>query len=541
MRGERILLLIEAKDLSFSYGDKLIYKGMNFRLMEGEHIALVGKNGAGKSTFLKLLTGKLLPDGGSIEKKKSLHVGVIEQHLHFGSHQTIYSFMKSAFQPLLDAEKRMNKLAEKMSRPDVDQECLEAYGELQDLLITHDFYTIDARISEMADGLGLSAIGMETTTDRMSGGQLTKLCLARLLLEAPEMLLLDEPTNYLDTAHIVWLTDYLKNYPHAFIVVSHDTGFLNAISGIVYHLENHELVRYIGNYQSFLKQHEARVAQQDIAFRQQQREIRKLETYIQKNKVRTATARQAKSREKVLSKIERLDPPETARKPKFHFHVDREPVRILFTTDHLSVGYDEALLPPIDLKIIRGEKVAIVGHNGIGKTTFLRTLLGELAPLAGKVSTGDRVQPAYFSQLSKPPAETPLEWMKDQFPQLDVQVLRRHLAQCGVFAEHMRQPMQTLSGGEETKVRISRLMLLKSNVLIFDEPTNHLDVEAKAALSEALENYQGTILVVSHEQEFYERWVSRVWDIEDWSAGRKTFSENDTLPVSGDRTIRNRN
>lgn len=519
------MLLIEAKNLSFSYGDRLIYKDMNFRLMEGEHIALVGKNGAGKSTFLKLLTGMLLPDSGIIEKKRDLHVGVIEQHLHFGRDQTIYSFMKSAFQPLLDAEQRMNALAEKMSRPDADQAYLEEYGELQDLLTANDFYTIDARISEMADGLGLSAIGMDTTTDRMSGGQLTKLCLAKLLLEAPEMLLLDEPTNYLDTAHIVWLTDYLKNYPHAFIVVSHDTGFLNKISDIVYHLENHELVRYIGNYQSFLNQHEARVEQQEIAFRQQQREIKKLETYIQKNKVRTATARQAKSREKVLNKIERLDPPESVRKPSFHFHVDHEPVRNLFTAEHLSVGYDAPLLPPIDFKIIRGEKIAIVGHNGIGKTTFLKTLLGELPPLKGKVVTGDRVQPAYFSQLSSPSAKTPLEWMKDQFPTLDEQVLRRHLAQCGVYAEHMRQPMRTLSGGEETKVRIGRLMLQKSNVLIFDEPTNHLDVDAKAALSEALGNYEGTVVVVSHEQSFYARWVNRVWDIEDWSSRERTVHE----------------
>lgn len=516
------MLLIEAKNMSFSYGDKLIYKEMNFRLMEGEHIALVGKNGAGKSTFLKLLTGQLLPDGGSIEKKRNLHVGVIEQHLHFGNEHSIYTFMKSAFQPLLNAEKRMNDLTEKMQDPSVDEACIEEYGQLQDFLMTNDFYTIDARISEMADGLGLSAIGMETTVDRMSGGQLTKLCLAKLLLQAPEMLLLDEPTNYLDVAHIEWLTDYLRSYRHAFIVVSHDTAFLNRISEFVYHLENHELVRYVGNYQSFLKQHEARAEQQEIAFRQQQREIKKLETYIQKNKVRTATARQAKSREKTLSKIERIDPPATVQKPKFHFKVDKEPVRVIFSAEQVQVGYDQPLLPSIDLRIMRGDKVALVGHNGIGKTTFLKTLLGLIPVLSGKVMTGDRVMPGYFAQLSAPPEQTPLEWMKDQFPQLEEKVLRQHLAQCGVFAEHMRQPMSTLSGGEETKVRIGRLMLQKSNVLIFDEPTNHLDVEAKEVLSEALEKYNGTVLVVSHESSFYERWVTKVWDIEDWSRKEQT-------------------
>lgn len=511
------MLLVEAKDLSFSYGDKQIYNKINFRLMEGEHIALVGKNGAGKSTFLKLLTGKLLPDSGRIEKKRDLQVGVIEQHLHFEHKHTIDTFMKSAFQPLLDAEERMQELARKMQNSNVEEAWMEEYGRLQDILLAHDFYTIDARVSEMADGLGLSAIGMETPVSRMSGGQLTKLCLARLLLEAPDMLLLDEPTNYLDVAHIDWLTDYLRRYPHAFIVVSHDTDFLDRISQFVYHLENHDLIRYVGNYGDFLKQHEARMKQQEIAFRQQQREIKKLETYIQKNKVRTATARQAKSREKVLNRIHRIDPPASVHRPRFHFSLSGQPVRIIFSAEHVRVGYDKPLLPPIDLQLIRGDKVAVTGHNGIGKTTFLKTLLGLLPPLSGKIVTGDRVLPGYFAQLSAPPVQTPIDWLKDQFPQLDEQVLRRHLAQCGVFAEHMRQPMNTLSGGEETKVRIGRLMLQKSNVLIFDEPTNHLDVDAKEALSAALEEYEGTVLVVSHEQSFYERWVTKVWDIEDWS------------------------
>lgn len=486
--------------------------------MEGEHIALVGKNGAGKSTFLKLLTGKLLPDSGTIEKKRDLHVGVIEQHLHFEKNRTIFTFLQSAFQALLDAEVKMNELADKMQGPDLTDGVIEEYGRLQELLITHDFYTIDARIREMADGLGLNAIGLDTNVGQMSGGQLTKLCLAKLLLEAPEMLLLDEPTNYLDVAHIHWLTDYLRSYPHAFIVVSHDTAFLDLISNFVYHLENHELVRYTGNYQSFLKQHEARIEQHEIAYRQQQREIKKLEAYIQKNKVRTATAKQAKSREKKLQKIERIDPPAGLQKPRFHFHVSRQPVRMVFSADQVCVGYDKQLLPPIDFKIERGERVAITGHNGIGKTTLLKTLLGEIPPLCGRIMQGERVDPGYFAQLSAPPSLTPIEWLMEQFPQTSEKELRRHLAQCGVFAEHMVRPMNTLSGGEETKVRIGRLMLQKNNVLIFDEPTNHLDIDAKAALGAALEQYDGTILLVSHERDFYEAWVTKVWNVEDWTS-----------------------
>ncbi|MFT8871224.1 MAG: ABC-F family ATP-binding cassette domain-containing protein [Sporolactobacillus sp.] len=515
------MLLIEAKQLNFSYGDKTIFQAVDFRLGEGEHIALVGQNGAGKSTFLKLITGELLADGGMLERKAALHVGVIEQHLHFQKQKTIYDVLQSAFQPLIDAEHEMNGLAESMGDPGASDELLERYGKLQEQLINQDFYTIDARIRELADGLGLTAIGLDVTVGRMSGGQLTKLSLGKLLLQQPEMLLLDEPTNYLDTAHIDWLTGYLKGYRHAFLVISHDTAFLDRIAQVVYHLENRSLTRYVGNYTSFIRQHEARQEQQAIAYRQQQREIKKLETYIQKNKARASTAKQAKSREKQLNRLDRVDPPSAVRAPHFHFHVNHQPVRVLFDMEGMRIGYDRPLFPAIDRQIVRGEKLAIIGHNGIGKTTFLRTILGELVPLAGTVHRGDRVDPGYFAQLAAPPHETALEWMKDQFPRLEDRVLRQHLAQCGVSAEHMRQSMETLSGGEESKVRIARLMLLDCNVLIFDEPTNHLDVEAKAALSEALSRYEGTVIVVSHEPPFYQSWVNKVWDVERWAVPLK--------------------
>jgi ATPase subunit of ABC transporter with duplicated ATPase domains len=485
--------------------------------MDGEHIALVGANGAGKSTFLKLISGTLLPDEGSIDRHADLTIGMIEQYQHFKESDTVYSVMQSAFQDLFDAEKKMNDLAGRMAKPDVPDAVLDTYGRLQDKLISHDFYTVDARIKEMADGLGLTAIGLHTPVKRMSGGQITKLCLARLLLEAPNMLLLDEPTNYLDTGHIDWLTSYLKAYPHAFVVVSHDTKFLNGIADFVCHLENRDLVRYVGDYDEFLRQHEARREQQQIAFRQQQHEIRKLETYIQKNKARAATAKQAKSREKQLKKIERIQPPGKIRKPRFQFKVSQEPVRLIFSMEQVRIGYEEPLLPPVDFRLKRGEKVAITGHNGIGKTTFLKTMLGMLPPLSGYVQQGDRVLPGYFAQQSDRPDKTPLDWMMDRFPDTPQQVLRTHLAQCGVFAEHMHRPMATLSGGEETKVRLSWLMMKTSNVLILDEPTNHLDTEAKQALRSALADYEGTVVLVSHERTFYESWVTKTWDIESWS------------------------
>ncbi|MCL1631771.1 ATP-binding cassette domain-containing protein [Sporolactobacillus sp. CPB3-1] len=511
------MLLIEASKVSFSYGDKRIFNEMNFRLMDGEHIALVGHNGAGKSTFLKLVLGELLPDSGQINKRQELKMGVIEQHLNFGHGKRVYECLQDAFRELFDAERAMNDLAIKMQNPEADPDFIDRYGKLQELLMTHDFYTIDAQIHEMADGLGLTAIGLDKDVSQLSGGQLTKLCLAKVLLEKPEVLLLDEPTNYLDVAHIDWLTQYLGVYPHAFIVISHDRSFLNNIAKFVYHLENQQLIRYVGNYQSYLAQHQARLQQQEIAFREQQKEIKKLETYIQKNKVRTATAKQAKSREKQLEKIVRLAPPSKSKKPVFHFRVTGQPARIIYDIENLEIGYDRPLFPCMTTKIEREEKIAIVGHNGIGKTTLLRTLLGLLKPISGKVTAGDRVQPVYFAQLSEPAGQTPLDWMMSAFPHTHQKILRQYLAQCGISAEHMQQPMNTLSGGEETKVRIARLSLEKSNVLIFDEPTNHLDASSKASLKHALAAYEGTVLIVSHEPDFYEQWITGIWNIEAWS------------------------
>lgn len=508
--------LIQAENLSHSFGDKELLKQVSFRLLSGEHIGLVGPNGAGKSTFLKLITGHLLPDEGRIVKHSKTNVGYLEQNIDLSETYTIGSFLQTAFAQLHQANDEMNRLAEQMADPNVDSAVLDRYGRIQEYLMQHDFYSLDMKVETVASGLGISSLGMDKSVTKLSGGQRTKLLLAKLLLEEPDVLLLDEPTNYLDPGHIQWLTTYLKEYPNAFILISHDTTFINDVINVVYHLEHQSLTRYPGNYEKFIKVYEMRLEQLHQAFNQQQREIEKLENYVRKNKARASTAKQAKSREKRLEKIDKIDQPTALPKPRFQFQSAKQPVRTVIETEDLVVGYQEPLLPPVNVSVVREDKVAIIGHNGIGKSTLLKTLLGECPPLDGKVSMGDRVKISYFVQQSASTDRTPLEWIGDQFPELSEKLIRQKLAQCGLLSKHIYQKMNTLSGGEEAKVRICQLMLDEGNVLILDEPTNHLDVDAKDALKEALKAYQGTILLVSHEHSFYEDWVTQVWDIEAW-------------------------
>ncbi|GGH77385.1 ATPase subunit of ABC transporter with duplicated ATPase domains [Pullulanibacillus pueri] len=510
--------LINVEGLTHGFADKFVFKNVQFRLLKNEHVGLVGPNGAGKSTLIKIMTGQLLPDEGKIEWNPKIHAGHLEQHIELQEKVTIKGFLKEAFQEHFDKERQWLTLGEQMATatPDEMERLFDQYGRLQEWLEQNDFYSIDAKIDNVADGLGLMQLGMETDVSKLSGGQRTKLLLAKLLLQQPDVLLLDEPTNYLDTGHIEWLTDYLKGYENAFLLISHDTDFMNEVVNIIYHLEHQTLTRYVGNYQSFLKQREMKEQQLQEAFNKQQKEINKLETYISKNKARASTAKQAKSREKKLQKIERIHQPTKLPRPRFKFPLGSEPVRMVFEGEEVSVGYDRPLFPTVNLKLERGEKIAIVGHNGIGKSTLLKTILGEIPPLNGNVSIGDRVKPAYFEQEVHLPNMTALDYVWEKFPEHDQKDIRAALARCGLLDVHLRQPLSSLSGGEQTKVRLCEWTLTKTNWFILDEPTNHLDVDAKDALKEALMAYKGTVLVVSHEKAFVEDWVTGVWDVEDW-------------------------
>lgn len=511
--------IVNVEQLTHTFGDKTVLSNVSFRLLPGEHVGLVGANGAGKSTLLRILTGEIIPDKGKVVWMPNVRKGYLEQHVALDDQLTIRDCLREAFASLYALETEMLQLTEKMascSEKEMER-LLKRFGTLQNELEEKDFYAVDAKVETISGGLGLTALGLDTPIGALSGGQRTKVMLAKLLLQEPTVLLLDEPSNYLDTAHIEWLAGYLKDYRHAFILISHDTAFMNDIVGVIYHLEHQTLTRYVGNYTQFLAAYELRKDQTLLAYERQQQEINKLETFVQKNKARASTAKRAKSREKQLQKIERIEKPQTPPKAYFKFNVTVEPTSVVMEAEQLVVGYDRALLPPMNLKLKRGAKVALIGHNGIGKTTCLRTILGELPTLGGSVQFGERVRPAYFAQeVQSTDDHTALDEVWNAFPKMTQKEVRQALARSGLRSEHIFQPLKALSGGEQSKVRLCKLMLKGGNWLVLDEPTNHLDVRAKEALKEALIAYPGTILLVSHEREFYADWVTDVWDVEAW-------------------------
>jgi len=505
--------ILEVKNLSHGFGDRAIFENVSFRLLKGEHIGLVGANGEGKSTFMSIVTGKLQPDEGKVEWSKYVTAGYLDQHAVLEKGMTVRDVLRTAFDELFKTEERINEIYMSMAEEGADVDALmEEVGELQDRLETRDFYTLDAKIDEVARALGVMDFGMDTDVTDLSGGQRTKILLAKLLLEKPDILLLDEPTNYLDAEHIAWLKRYLQEYENAFVLISHDIPFLNDVINIVYHVENQDLVRYAGDYDNFQSVYAMKKAQLEAAYERQQKEIADLQDFVNRNKARVATRNMAMSRQKKLDKMEIIELQAEKPKPEFHFKESRTPGRFIFQTKDLVIGYDRPLTKsPLNLTFERNQKVAIVGANGIGKTTLLKSLLGIIQPLEGEVETGDFIDLGYFEQEAEGSRQTPLEAVWDAFPALNQAEVRAALAKCGLTSKHIESQIQVLSGGEQAKVRFCLLMNCENNVLVLDEPTNHLDVDAKDELKRALQAFKGSILMVCHEPEFYEGWTD-VWD-----------------------------
>ncbi len=510
--------VLNVENLSFSFGDKPVLKNISFALQKGEHAGLVGINGAGKTTFFNILMGNLVPDEGSVYKSSSINIGYLDQHSEFNKEYSIKDWLKSAFDKLYLIERKMIKISDSMSCTNSDSEkmkkLLNEYGKFQDRLDRSDFYKIDSLIENVARGLGLYQLGMDTSVDKLSGGQRTKLKLAKLLLMNPDLLLLDEPTNYLDKEHIDWLADHLNNYPNSFIVISHDTVFLNNITNVIFNIEFGYLKRYPGNYKKFLMLKDEETKRYTDMYNRQQKEINKMEEFINKNIVRASTTKRAQSRRKQLEKMEKIEKPLKISKPHFNFQEARNSGELVFRCTNMNIGYYYPIIKNLNLKIMRGNKIAVVGCNGIGKSTLLKTIMGIIPPLTGKIDMGNYLYPVYFEQETKSTDYTPLEEIWKDFPQKKQQEIRGVLAQCGLRQEHILQKISSLSGGEQSKVRLCRSMMIPSNWLLLDEPTNHLDADAKNALKEALINYGGTILLVCHEKEFFENWVTDIWNME---------------------------
>lgn len=511
--------ILNVENLSHGFGDREIFHNVSFRLLKGEHIGLIGANGEGKSTFMNIITGKLMPDAGKVEWAKNVHVGYLDQHTVLIKGMTIRDVLNSAFSHLFEMEEQMNEICEKMGEVDEDtlNQMMEDLAVIQDTLTIHDFYIIDSKVEEVARAFDLDEIGLERDVSELSGGQRTRVLLAKLLLQKPDILLLDEPTNYLDVKHIEWLKRYLQEYENAFILISHDIPFLNSVVNLIYHMDNRELNRYVGDYNKFQEVYAMKKAQLEAAYNKQQQEIEDLKDFVARNKARVATRNMAMSRQKKLDKMDVIELAKEKPKPEFKFKEARAAGRYIFQTKNLVIGYDEPLSRPLNLEMERGQKIAMIGANGIGKTTLLKSLLGLIPAISGEVEQGDYLYIGYFEQEAEYGSNTCLEELWKKFPAYSQYEVRAALAKCGLTTKHIESQVRVLSGGEQAKVRLCKIINNETNVLVLDEPTNHLDVDAKDELKRALKAYKGSILMVCHEPEFYEDIVNQVWDCTKWT------------------------
>lgn len=512
--------ILNVEHLTHGFGDRAIFQDVSFRLLKGEHIGLIGANGEGKSTFMNIITGKLMPDEGKIEWAKNVRVGYLDQHTALNKGMTIKDVLSSAFDFLFEMEAQMNEICDKMGSASSEE--LEGYmeelGTIQDLLTMHDFYLIDSKVEEVARALGLTDIGLDRDVTDLSGGQRTKVLLGKLLLEKPDILLLDEPTNYLDAEHIEWLKRYLNDYENAFILISHDIPFLNSVINLIYHMDHQELNRYPGDYDKFQEVYAMKKSQLEAAYNKQQKEIADLKDFVARNKARVATRNMAMSRQKKLDKMDVIELDREKPKPEFYFKEAQTPGRYIFQTSDLVIGYDEPLSSPLNLEMERGQKIVLTGANGIGKTTLLKSILGLIPPISGSVEQGDYLSVGYFEQeMDQSITTSCIEEIWKEFPGFTQYEVRSALAKCGLTTKHIESKVKVLSGGEQAKVRLCKLINRETNILLLDEPTNHLDVDAKEELRRALKEYKGSILMVCHEPDFYDGLATDIWDCSKWT------------------------
>lgn len=508
--------ILTLEHCSHSFGGRTIFEDVSFRLLKGEHVGLLGANGEGKSTFMQIITRKLVPEEGKITWSRSVKVGYLDQHAVLEKGMSVHDALAAAYQDLFEIEKRITEGYEKMADCTETEmnELLEQIGEWQDTLEHHDFYQIDVKIEEVAQALGLMEVGLDRDVSELSGGQRTKILLAKLLLEKPDILLLDEPTNYLDQQHIAWLKTYLQNYENAFILISHDLPFTNDVVNLVYHVENCRLTRYVGNVDEFHRLYEQNRQALEAAYQRQQQEIARLEDFVARNKARVATRGMANSRAKKLEKMDRIELSSEKPKPTFRFQMGKTPGKVIFTASDLVIGYDEPLSRPINLTLEKGRTIVLTGANGLGKTTLLKSLMGALPPLAGTVVFGEHVEVGYFEQeITEPINRTCIEELWQTYPAYSQYEIRSALARCGLTTDQIESKVMVLSGGEQAKLRLCKLLNTPHNVLFLDEPTNHLDQDAKDELHAAVRDYSGTVLLVCHEREFYEDLADEVWDL----------------------------
>lgn len=507
--------LLQVTNLTYAVPDKQLYENSSFTLQSGEHMGIVGKNGAGKSTLLKILLGSVLPDEGTVVWNPNATLGYLDQYANMDETLTIHEFLSSAYQELYKTEKEMLKLYETYGETGEDQ-LLERAATYQERLEISGFYEVENEISKAITGLGISNGEAAKQLAALSRGDKIKVILAKLLLEKPSVLILDEPTNYLDQEHIDWLTDYMKAFENAFIIVSHDTEFLSKIATCICDIDFGEIKKYHSDYADFLKQKAHFTEAYQSQFDAQQRKIKETEAFIQKN-IAGIKTKMAQGRRKHLERMERLKEPEKTIPANFTFKNAPQSSPNALTIEGLAIGYDKQLLSAFDLQVKKGEKFVITGADGLGKTALLKTLLGQLPALAGQSHFSPQVKIGYHSQeIEWENTEwTPIETLANKYTRLTYEDVRRELAKCGIKRELADKNLYMLSGGEQSKVKLCDLTMQPSNFLILDEPTNHLDVDSRKALQTALKNFKGSVLFVSNDEQFYTPIVDKIFVLED--------------------------
>ncbi len=501
--------ILKINNLSHTFENKQLFKNASFDINNGEHIGIVGLNGAGKSTFINIIAGNISYDAGEVIWLNGIRYDYLDQHADIDRDKTVIEYLKTAFDYLYELEKKLNALyAEMADTTDEDklEKLINKSNRMLEQLESEGFYEIDSRIKKAAGGLGVAAIGYDKKIGTLSGGQRAKVMLCKLILENPDVMLLDEPTNFLDVEHIDWLEKYLCSLKKTYIVISHDTDFLDAVCDHIVSIENGSIRKYTGNYSQFVAQHDMAVKQYAEDYQRQQAEIKKMEDYINRNKARASTAGMANSRKKMLERIDVMQKPVVSLESHFSFPCEMLNTRDMLKVDKLVVGYDSPLLPPISFEMRGDTKLWIWGANGIGKSTLLKTLMGVIPPLGGTYNFHIAAKPAYLEQDLKfsDMNINSFSYISECFPRFNQKEVRSQLARVGIRGEMSLQPIKTLSGGEQVRVKLLTIMNRVSNILILDEPTNHLDVAAKESLKKAIAEYAGAVILVSHDRAFAE-------------------------------------
>lgn len=518
-------ILLQASNISKSYGTRTVLSNISLMVQERDRIGLVGVNGAGKSTLLQIISGEMSCDDGEIFKAKDVRIGYLAQNTGLQSDRTIRDEMLDVFRPLLETERELREMEAAMADPKMlqddktYQDLLDRYARRSEWFREQGGYEIESRIRNVLHGMGFADYPQDTVISTLSGGEKTRLAMARLLLQQPDLLLLDEPTNHLDIDTLTWLEQYLRAYPGALVVVSHDRYFLDSLVNVIVEIERHESRRYTGNYSRYIELKAADYESRLKQYEQQQEEIARMEEFIQRNIARASTTKRAQSRRKALEKMERLEKPiGELKKASFSFECAFMSGRDVLQAKDLAVSYDpngEPLFQGVSLSLTRGESVALIGPNGIGKSSLLKVLVGELKPIAGEVQWGSRVEIGYYDQEQRDlnPNQTVLNELWNDYPHLEEARIRTVLGNFLFSGEDVFKKVSALSGGERARLALAKLMLRNANVLILDEPTNHLDLFSKEVLEAALMDYDGTLLFISHDRYFLNKMADRIIEL----------------------------